>query len=62
MVNALDNKKGFLLLALCLAQFTLSADVANLSISTSTLVSVFNTDISTIQLLGSIQPLVGAAF
>ena len=62
MVNALDNKKGFLLLALCLAQFTLSADVANLSISTSTLVSVFDADISTIQLLGSIQPLVGAAF
>lgn len=61
MVKALDNKKGFLLWVLCLAQFTLSADVANLSISTSTLVNVFNTDIASIQVLGIIQPLVGAA-
>lgn len=61
MVNALDNKKGFILWVLCLAQFTLSADVANLSISTSTLVDTFSTDISSIQLLGSIQPLFGAA-
>ncbi|WP_052771947.1 MFS transporter [Vibrio mexicanus] len=61
MVNALDNKKGFILWILCLAQFTLSADIANLSISTSTLVSTFDTNISSIQLLGSIQPLIGAA-
>ncbi|WP_322804066.1 MFS transporter [Vibrio alfacsensis] len=57
-----DNKTSWLLIALCLAQFTLSADVANLSISTSALVTVFQTDISSIQLLGSVQPLVGAAF
>lgn len=61
MVKALDKEKGFLLFVLCLAQFTLSADVANLSISTSTLVDVFNTDIASIQILGIIQPLVGAA-
>lgn len=57
-----DSKTTWLLIALCLAQFTLSADVANLSISTSALVNVFQTDISNIQLLSSVQPLVGAAF
>lgn len=61
MLNALGNNKGFILWILCLVQFTLSADVANLSISTSTLLSTFDTNISSIQLLGSIQPLVGAA-
>ncbi|MCA3952995.1 MFS transporter [Vibrio vulnificus] len=57
-----ENNTRWLLIALCLAQFTLSADVANLSISTSALVNVFQTDISSIQFLGSVQPLVGAAF
>ncbi|EKO3805836.1 TPA: MFS transporter [Vibrio harveyi] len=57
-----DKKTTWLLIALCLAQFTLSADVANLSISTSALVNVFQTDISNIQFLGIVQPLVGAAF
>ncbi|BAC96515.1 permease [Vibrio vulnificus YJ016] len=56
-----ENNTRWLLIALCLAQFTLSADVANLSISTAALVSVFQTDISSIQFLGSVQPLVGAA-
>ncbi|NOJ12726.1 MFS transporter [Vibrio splendidus] len=56
-----DSKTTWLLIALCLAQFTLSADVANLSISTSALVNVFQTDISNIQFLSSVQPLVGAA-
>lgn len=57
-----DSKTTWLLIALCIAQFTLSADVANLSISTSALVDVFQTDISSIQFLSSVQPLVGAAF
>ncbi|HAS6346912.1 TPA: MFS transporter [Vibrio vulnificus] len=56
-----ENNTRWLLIALCFAQFTLSADVANLSISTAALVSVFQTDISSIQFLGSVQPLVGAA-
>ncbi|MGR5206645.1 MFS transporter [Vibrio sp. PNB23_22_7] len=61
MENTKENK-SWLLIALCLAQFTLSADVANLSISTSALVQLFQTDISNIQFLGTVQPLVGAAF
>lgn len=56
------NETRWLLFALCLAQFTLSADIANLSISTSALVNAFQTDISNIQFLSSVQPLVGAAF
>ncbi|MFZ3406991.1 MFS transporter [Vibrio chagasii] len=62
MVDPLSSKKHWVLFILCLAQFSLSADVSNLSISTATLVSIFDTDVASIQLLGSIQPLVGAAF
>lgn len=61
MVNTLEPNKRWVLYILCLAQFTLSADVANLSISTATLVNAFDSDIATIQLLGSVQPLIGAA-
>ncbi|MGR5268402.1 MFS transporter [Vibrio astriarenae] len=61
MVNTLKPHKIYVLWVLCLAQFTLSADVANLSISTATLVKHFQTDIPSIQLLGSILPLIGAA-
>ncbi|MGR5119816.1 MFS transporter [Vibrio astriarenae] len=61
MVNTAEPNKRWVLYILCLAQFTLSADVANLSISTATLVKAFNSDIASIQLLGSIQPLIGAA-
>ncbi|CAH0992422.1 Antiseptic resistance protein [Sinobacterium norvegicum] len=59
--NVKANKK-LLLLVLCLAQFSLSADIANLSISTSALVSAFNTDINQLQIAGTIYPLVGGAF
>ena len=61
MENSFQSKKTYVLWVLCLAQFTLSADVANLSISTAALVQHFQTDISSIQLLGSLQPLIGAA-
>ncbi|CAM2862082.1 MFS transporter [Vibrio rarus] len=61
MIKSLTNKQGFVLYVLCMAQFTLAADIANLSISTSTLVAVFQTNIASIQALGSVQPLVGAA-
>ncbi|MEZ9710821.1 MFS transporter [Vibrio breoganii] len=61
MIKALNRKQGLVLYVLCMAQFTLSADIANLSISTSTLVDVFQTNIAAIQVLGSVQPLIGAA-
>ena len=61
MEPPLSSVKYAVLWVLAIAQFTLSADVANLSISTSTLVSHFDTNLSSIQLLNSTQPLVGAA-
>ena len=61
MTTPLTDIQKRLLIILCLAQFTISADIANLSIATSTLVSTFQTDISAIKTLGTIQPLVGAA-
>lgn len=61
MFQAFDRKQGLVLYVLCIAQFTLSADIANLSISTATLVEVLNTDVTAIQVLSTIQPLVGAA-
>ncbi|OEF07318.1 MFS transporter [Vibrio genomosp. F10] len=61
MTTPLSDIQKRLLIILCLAQFTISADIANLSIATSTLVATFQTDISAIKTLGTIQPLVGAA-
>ncbi|GEA51020.1 MFS transporter [Vibrio inusitatus NBRC 102082] len=61
MIKAFNQKQGLVLYVLCIAQFTLSADIANLSISTSILVDVLQTDVASIQVLGSVQPLVGAA-
>ncbi|ORT52153.1 permease [Vibrio sp. qd031] len=60
METPLSSTKYAVLWVLAIAQFTLSADVANLSISTSTLVAHFDTDLASIQLLNSTQPLVGA--
>ncbi|WP_295894393.1 MFS transporter [uncultured Vibrio sp.] len=61
MAIRLTDIQKRLLFILCLAQFSISADIANLSIATATLVSTFSTELSAIKTLGSIQPLIGAA-
>lgn len=61
MTNSITASQKRLLFILCIAQFSISADIANLSIATATLVTHFQTDISAIKTLGTIQPLVGAA-
>lgn len=48
-------------LALCLAQFCIAADIATLSIATSSLIDYFQSNVDDLKVVGSIYPLIGAS-
>ncbi|MCK8085855.1 MFS transporter [Vibrio sp. 1CM8B] len=50
-----------LIIALCLAQFCISADIATMAIATSALIAEFNSNVDALKIAGTIYPLVGAS-
>ncbi|GAL09809.1 hypothetical protein JCM19233_786 [Vibrio astriarenae] len=48
-------------IALCLAQFCIAADIATLSIATSSLIDYFQSNVDDLKVVGTIYPLIGAS-
>lgn len=59
--NQTPKSLSRLIIALCLAQFCISADIATMAISTSALIDQFSSNVDALKIAGTIYPLVGAA-